>query len=666
MRGLIHLPNLTRVLDAFATRTGFWIAILGLVLTSAWAGRVVEQSVQQLERDKQVFSDRQLRNGFVSMSDIKRVLLIVQSAAERDQFTTGARLEFEQALDILFVRTDNFRRVLRAGETLASAEKAIAALDSIVRISDAALAEGLTDPDTLLRDLVAASEAARRTLVQFLDDMERMQSRVLADQSAAVVAQRNIVQASLVGLTLVGLAALLLLRREVIARRAREQAEQDVAFLAYYDPLTRLPNRAQFQKRLDEALRSAGPVALILVDLDDFKEINDTYGHAAGDSVLCHVGALLSGQAERLGGFAARLGGDEFAIVCADVDLAALTTVARAVLRDVGAGLNHDGEAIALGLSLGIATNEQLGAHLAHTVDSLSRVADFALYASKSGGRSRFTVYDQDLEQRFLERRAMIDELPTAIENGHLTIFLQPKVRLPMGQPYGFEALVRWQRGGECVPPDVFITVAEDSGLIVELDRYVLMSAAATVSAFNRDSGTAFSVSVNMSAVHFTNHRVVGWIQEALTRSRLPPPLLTVEITETVELRDWNRAQAVMQSIRALGVRIAIDDFGTGYSSLSYLRTTIADELKIDRSMVEQIETSQKARFLLDGVLEMAQNLDLEVVVEGVETQDQADALEAMGAVRAQGYLYGRPIPALEALTHALNAPRSFARTSLG
>ncbi len=646
-------PALGRVLDALATRRGLTLLIAALVLVCVFAGQLVERSVRQMQQTHEVFRDTQLRNGFVSLSDVQRVLLITQEARMLGAFSDDRARAFSDAIDILFVRTDSFRRVLDRDEhapVVNSAAAAIEALDRIIAIADSALADDLRDVETLWQDLLAASDAARGALVVFLDDMDRLQSAVLLEQTAAVRQQRSVVLASLGGLTFVGIAALSLLRREVLTRRARERAERDVEFLAYFDPLTRLPNRAQFQKRLKQTLDSDAPVTLMLVDLDDFKGINDTYGHATGDAALQFIADILTKRAEQADGFAARLGGDEFAVVMPGRPSATGTKVAEGVLEDVKTPLVADGETIRIGTSIGIARSADLRQDMDHTVDSLSRIADFALYASKENGRGQFTVYDKGLELRYLERRGMVDDLPRAIADGGLDIYLQPKVHLPSKTPYGFEALVRWRRGDRVVPPDEFITIAEESGLIYEIDRYVLRTASGYVAEYNRRMAAAVSVSVNLSALHFTADRIVGWVKEALDQSGLSPALLTLEITETAEMRDWGQAQKVIGFVKDLGAKISIDDFGTGYSSLAYMRSTFADEIKIDKSMVEHIETSQKARFLLDGVLDLSNNLGLEVVVEGIETDNQAAAVHAMGAGRAQGYLFGRPMPAAQAL----------------
>ncbi len=642
-------PLTSRVLDALARRVGLSLSLAGLLLVCLLAGLYVERSARQLEQSEQVFSDRFIRNGFMAMSDIQRILFIVQEAKDAGGFTAEGEAAYLEAADFLFARNDHFRQTLDADNRLDHAEDAVAALDRILAIVDSAPPAD-RDLTALWADLLGASAAARVTLTQYLEVMGRAQNEIMRDQSRAVGQQRLVVLASLVGLTLIGIAALVLLRREVLARKAREQAERHVEFLAYYDQLTRLPNRAQFQTRLAEVLSGPGAATLVLVDMDDFKGINDTWGHAAGDAVLCHVARLLSANADAMGGMAARLGGDEFAILLPTGDCERLTGMLDSLLGDARAGLSLEGEMLRIGLSMGYATSTLLGPGMTATPDTIFRVADFALYSSKAGGRGRYTQYDEALERRFLERRSMIDDLPGAVEAGALDVYLQPKVHLGSGETYGFEALIRWQRGGRLVLPDEFIKVAEECGLVFEIDRHVLKTAIALLGAFNREHGTAYSVSVNLSALHFNSARIISWVREALSDTTLAPGLITLEITESAEMRDWREAQRVMAELRALGARISIDDFGTGYSSLAYLRSQVVDEVKIDRSIVEQIECSDKARFLLDGVLDIARNLGLDVVVEGVQNAEQARTLAEMGATRAQGFLFGPPVRADEAL----------------
>ncbi len=637
------------LLDAIAARLGLTLTISALLMMGLLAGLYVERSAQQAEESRQVFSDRHIRNGFMSMTDVQRLVLIFQQAKEHGGFRPETRSDFIAASDFLYARAQHFRQSLEGQVESDYAQEAVRSVDAVVEIADrAATATG--DLSALWQEMLAANNEARRALTIFLEDMGRLQNEVMQDQARAVREQRLVVLASIFGMTVVGLASLLLLRREVTARNARIRAERHVEHLAYFDQLTDLPNRVQFHGYLTERLLRPEPVTLVLLDLDDFKGVNDTYGHAAGDAVLRHVAGLLSRLAAAAQGLAARLGGDEFAIALPTDDPGALTRTLAQLLQDARNGMSFKGEGLSIGLSIGYATSTRLGQGRPPSLDKFFRVVDFALYYSKSSGRGRFTEYDSALEGRFRERQSMVEELPHAITGGGLDIYLQPKVRIPGGTIYGFEALVRWNRGGQVVSPDEFIKVAEECGLIYDIDRHVMDVATGLLARFNRDHASDLSISVNLSALHFNSRRIVEWVREALATSGLGTGLLTVEITETAELRDWQEAQAVMADLRALGARIAIDDFGVGYSSLAYLRSKVVDEVKIDRSIVEMIETSDEARFLLDGVLSIAGNLGLEVVVEGVESRAQLEALEKMGSTRAQGFYFGEAVPADQAL----------------
>ncbi|MEM9578230.1 MAG: bifunctional diguanylate cyclase/phosphodiesterase [Pseudomonadota bacterium] len=631
-------------MDALASRLGIWLALGTLVTLCFGAGLYTQSFVRSLDTTHEVFSARQFGNGYVAISDLQRLLLVVQAAVYEGEMTEELEKKFLKATDILFVRTEHLKGLVERGNPTQEKIAALAELSHIVEIADWAIATEFSDLDKLMADLLVASEVTRGRLVQFLDTMRRQADDLMLRQASAVSKQQGVVLFSLAALTLAGCGALLLLRLEILGRRAREQAENRVRFLAFFDPLTGLPNRVQFQDRLQAKLDKAKtPVALLSLDLDEFKAINDTYGHAAGDAVLKRLASVLKQEAQKYRGFAARLAGDEFALVAPTDDIETLTDLCSTILKRTSDPFEVDGETLVPRVSIGLATTTQVSANMSSTVDGLSRVSDFALYASKSGGRSRFTLYDQELEKRFLERRAMLDELPRAIEDGSLQVYLQPKVSLPAGQVYGFEALVRWNRQGELVTPGEFILLAEESGLVIEIDNFVLNKAARLVAAWNERHGTDFSVSVNLSTLHFSSKKILQRVEHVLWRSDIRPDLLTLEITESTEIRDWEHARFIISSLRKLGCKIAIDDFGTGFSSLAYLRSMAADELKVDRSLVEELEHSEKARMMLASVFEIAQNLELQITVEGIETHRQAEIVHQMGAICAQGFLYGRP-----------------------
>lgn len=645
MRSGLDSKPLRRALDGFASRGGLGISVAALIGIGVWASLSVEKSVRQLQANLSVFQESQRRNGFVAISDVVRLQNIVSRGWTTGQFTEETKDDFGKAVDILYVRTDHFRRVIDDNMSLTAGHDAVAALETIISIADQAVADDFPDPKALYLDLQRHQEEARSRLVTFLDDMDRLQDQVLEDQSQAIAHQRVVVDSSLAALAILALAAVFLLRREILARQAREKAESEVEFLAYFDPLTRLANRAQFQKRIEKLLADRQPVTLLLMDLDNFKIINDAQGHGAGDAVLEAIGSEVQKIADGYpDGFAARLGGDEFAMVLPN---AAPDQMHGLCERLIGLGENlieYEGETLKCGMSIGLASSNQLKLEMVGKAESLSRVADFALYAAKSAGRGRYEQYNEGLERQFLERRALVDALPQALKSGELDVYFQPKVTLPTGSVYGFEALVRWQRDGRFVPPELFVSIAEESGQVLELDRFVLRSAAQILARLNRDYGLSLSVSTNLSGLHFNSLGIVNYISNVLETTDIAPHQLTLEITETVELKDWDRAQSVITAIRDTGAKISIDDFGTGYSSIGYLYSISADELKVDRSLIQDIETSDTSRFLVDAVVDMAQNLGLDVIVEGVEKESQAQAIFELGCKRAQGFLYGKPM----------------------
>ncbi|WP_411643079.1 putative bifunctional diguanylate cyclase/phosphodiesterase [Loktanella agnita] len=629
------------------------VCILGILAVCLVAGRYIQVTMQQLQDTHRTIYDQQLRNGFVAMNDAQRLVAILQEAAWQGEVSPEAAADFQAAADFLFVRIDNLGRALEDG---ASADKmmiSIGQLEQVQALADHLLATDFADLSNTSIALTQRSQAARRALISYLDDMQELQYRISVRQSDAIARQQRVVWGTLICLLALAVVAVFLLYREVRARGASHLAQQRIRHLAFFDTLTGLPNRTSFQDYLDTLLNGRNIVSLLLVDLDGFKLINDTYGHAAGDAILRHVSAKMKRHTQRDRAFVARLGGDEFAIIVQTHDCEEISDICSRLIAEISEPILYEGEVLSTGASIGVALSRQMHPEFGTNVDSLSRFADFALYASKSQGKNRFTFYDKVLEQKYLERRAMIDQLPRAIADGSIDYFLQPKVDLHTGRTHGFEALVRWYRNGRFISPLDFIAIAEESALITDIDYCVLRAATRDLAAHNLQHGTRFAVSVNFSTLHFTSQRFVDTVADALAMSGLPPGLLTIEMTESAEMQDWRAAKQIIAALHHLGVKISIDDFGAGFSSLAYLRTTIADEIKIDRSLVEDVETSDRSRFLLDSILDIAENLELAVIVEGIETRQQADIVRAMGAQTAQGNYFGAAAPKHEALARA-------------
>jgi diguanylate cyclase (GGDEF)-like protein/PAS domain S-box-containing protein len=436
---------------------------------------------------------------------------------------------------------------------------------------------------------------------------------------------------------------LVLTLRDVTERRELENSLKDLAF---HDALTGLPNRLLFQDRATHALtrarREGTIVGVLFVDLDDFKIVNDTLGHGVGDELLVAAGERLSGVV-RDADTAARLGGDEFAILIENVpDVAAVETFAERVVHAFSVPfLLASGSAIATA-TVGIATTRDSA-----TVDDLLRHADLALYSAKAAGKRAWRQYEPVLSVGLTRRRELQAALEEAVATSAFTLAYQPIVTLAEGKLIGFEALLRWPHAEWGVlQPDQFIPLAEETGYIVPIGSWVLERALADlVRWLRRSSGKApLYMSVNVSARQFREPGFVDGVRQAFALSGVPSPALMLELTESVLLPHDDRIRADLAALKAAGIRLAIDDFGTGYSSLSYLKGLPIDVIKIDKSFVDGIDTSEMQQALAESIIRMARTLRLEVIAEGIENAAQRDKLVALGCRYGQGFLLARPM----------------------
>jgi diguanylate cyclase (GGDEF)-like protein/PAS domain S-box-containing protein len=434
--------------------------------------------------------------------------------------------------------------------------------------------------------------------------------------------------------------------RDITERKAAEEA---MLHQAFHDALTELPNRALFLDRLGQALarrgRHGAVTAVLFLDLDRFKWINDSLGHAAGDGLLVGVAERL-GEALRPGDSVARFGGDEFVVLCDDLDG---EWEALAIAQRLTAALTPhfcvEGRDLSITASVGIATTTPSG-HA--TADNLLRDADAAMYRAKERGRNRIEAFQGGMRARAVERLEIETDLRRALERGELRVHYQPVVRVAGGSMLGVEALVRWQhpeRG--LVAPADFIPVAEETGLIQPLGEFVLGEACHQVASWNRahPERAPLSVAVNLSARQMSAASLSELVGAKLEESGLEPGLLCLEITESVLMEDVTASRNVLQSLKELGVRLGIDDFGTGYSSLLYLRRFPVDFLKVDRSFVSGLGENSEDGAIVAGVLGLANALGVEAIAEGVEQPEQADKLAGLGCELAQGYLWSKPLP---------------------
>lgn len=424
----------------------------------------------------------------------------------------------------------------------------------------------------------------------------------------------------------------------------QRRAESQIAFMARHDALTRLPNRSLLAERLEQAIAEAGRgsgFAVLCLDLDNFKQVNDALGHPVGDELLCAVADRLSACVREID-MVARLGGDEFAIIQAGVENAAdAEHLARRIVECVGAPYELSGHRFVTGCSVGISLAPGDGT----TSEKLLKNADMALYRAKMDGRGTWRFFEPAMDASLQRRRALELDLREAMSKDEFTLFYQPLYDLRRDRISGFEALLRWRhptRG--LVSPDQFVPIAEEIGLITRLGEWVLNHACEQAAMWPNE----IKVAVNVSAAQFRDSDFVKIVASALDSSQLSPHRLELEITESVLLSNSAETLATLHKLKAQGLRIALDDFGTGYSSLSYLRSFPFDKLKIDQSFVRDATATSGSKLIVRGVISLGKSLGMTTTAEGVETIEQLNQLRAEGCNEAQGFLVSRPVPATE------------------
>jgi diguanylate cyclase (GGDEF)-like protein/PAS domain S-box-containing protein len=426
----------------------------------------------------------------------------------------------------------------------------------------------------------------------------------------------------------------------------RHDSGMRLRYLATHDPLTALPNRAAFGDRLEESIDGGRAVQLLIIDLDHFKNVNDTLGHAAGDALLVEAAHRLR-AAVPAGAFVARLGGDEFAVICPPgcaEDVA--DRCAGALVDSLHRPFTLDGQEVFIGASIGIACAPRDGS----AADDLVRNADTAMYAAKQHGRARGCRFRSEMNERVSRRVALETALRGALDRGEFALAYQPKQDVASGRLTGFEALLRWHGPQGAVQPAEFVPVLEDTGLILPVGAWVIRSVCVQVRAW-RDAGMPpVPVAVNLSARQFQQENLVDAILAAATEAGISPAALEFELTESMLMSDPAASEAILRRLKAAGIGLSIDDFGTGYSSLSYLKRFPLDALKIDRAFVRDLPADSEDLAITRAVIALAHSLGLRVIAEGVEDAAQLASLRANGCDEIQGYLFGEPLPAGDCL----------------
>lgn len=432
---------------------------------------------------------------------------------------------------------------------------------------------------------------------------------------------------------------------------AQVESQRHIERMAHYDPLTDLPNRALFHDRLNHAVtlasREKRAIAVLFLDLDGFKKVNDTLGHRAGDALLMEVARRLK-SSTRSSDTISRLGGDEFALVLERIEDAADVGLVAEKLRDaLAAPVTLESRQVFVGSSIGISLYPADG----DNAETLLKYADTAMYQAKADGKGRFKFYSTDMTQRQERRLEMEGALRAAIEARDFDVYYQPKQNLRHGTIDGFEALVRWTHPSlGIISPVDFIPLAEELGLITQIDLFVLEKAC-TMGVLCQERGHPVTMAVNLSSLDLKSPDLPTLVAGILTQTGLPPEMLVLEITESFAMEMGKGQAAILENLTKLGLSLAIDDFGTGYSSLSYLKALPVRSVKIDRSFVRDIGTDPRDTMLVSTIVGLAHSLNLKVVAEGVEQQDQRALLHAHHCDEAQGYLVARPMPAEHVVT---------------
>ena len=443
----------------------------------------------------------------------------------------------------------------------------------------------------------------------------------------------------------------------------RKNAEEKIRLLAYYDVLTGLPNRRSFLEQLGQAIKRAQrrdePLAVLFLDLDRFKRINDSLGHSAGDELLKEVASRLvrivratdcvgrpfsldSGRDDLV----SRFGGDEFVVLLSEFNrVSDAATVARRLSEDLAQPYELAGQTVLMTASIGIAVHPNDGV----SAESLIRNADTAMYCAKDRGGSNFQFYSESMNSSALEQLRLESQLDEALNREEFVLFYQPQIDVSSGSIVGAEALLRWRnRRHELIPPGSFIPLAEETGLIVPIGEWVLNSACQQVKRWHESGYPELRMAVNLSSRQFTKGELSTVVSTALDESQLTPGLLDLELTESILMEDREQPIRCLQALKSLGLRLSIDDFGTGYSSLSYLTRFPLTSLKIDRSFLAEVPTNPQHVGVTRAIIAMAKSLQLTVTAEGVETEEALDFLRTHGCDEAQGFLFSRPVPADE------------------
>ena len=628
--GYRYRRDVGRLIATQMRQTGFVIigSLLAALATTALINHSITPPVRRAVRVAQSIAGGNLDNpiatrGRGETADLLRALAVMQSSIARAMTRINALMDAQAAshADEIAVRSAQMEAAL---DNMNQGLCLFDAADRLV-VANRRFAEMFGVPTLGSRAEAVLRSAGLAALLDVSGGVIEALSSELPDGRAIAVSQQVIASGGWVATY-----------EDVSERRV---AEARLAHMARHDLLTGLANRLLFSEHVQAAFARGhrdGSSAMLCLDLDRFKAVNDTLGHPAGDALLRAVAERMR-ACTREGDLVVRLGGDEFAVVQAAASQPTeATALARRLIEVLGEPFEIAGQRVEIGVSVGIALAGDIAVH---TPEALIKCADLALYRAKAEGRGCYRFFEAEMDIRMQARRALELDLRGALANGQFELFYQPQVKVGSGIS-GFEALLRWHHPQQgLVSPAVFIPLAEEIGLIGSLGDWVLQRACAAAAGWPGN----LKVAVNLSPAQFSRRALAEDVAAALAASGLPPHRLELEITETVLLQDDERVLETLHALRALGVRIAMDDFGTGYSSLGYLRRFPFDKIKIDQSFVRGVADRADCLAIVRAVIGLGRSLGMSVVAEGVETHEQLAKLIAEGCVEVQGYLFSRP-----------------------
>ncbi|MEM1265081.1 MAG: bifunctional diguanylate cyclase/phosphodiesterase [Pseudomonadota bacterium] len=611
---------------------------------------------------------QRLRETTYAVFDLQRVITTSEDyarvAADPERPGEAAFRDLTAAVDLVYVRIDVFGALLRDIDSQ-TAQRLAATLDEFIAFADATLQEGIPNPDAFHDEVLSRARAVQRAVLHFYDEENTRYVKHKEDEHRLLALMTLATALFMLTSASVGLSTLRFWRREAINRVEREQSVAEAHYYSKHDLLTGLLNRDTFASSVDTLIERTSDLALIIVDIDALKAINDVHGQSAGDALIKDVALSLEAEFADTRAIIGRLGGDEFAIAMATTsDQTALLERCRQTLAAIASPLQLGPLSIRASASIGLAMGVQIELEGPVTRSKLMHSADLALYQAKQRGMGQVEAYARPLAERVAARKQLEIDLPRGLARGEFFVVYQPQMSLADGGLHGFEALVRWRRNGEVVPPSGFIPVAEETGSIVDIDLWVLRTAVAEAARWHRQRADAPQISVNLTACHLQGSAIVDAVRQILLVTDLPARRLTLEITESVKIEDWEAAQATLCALSELGVELSLDDFGTGYSNLSYLHQLNVHEVKLDRSFLTEVESSRHSRFMLDGLVEMVAALSMRLVVEGVEAPGQLSILRQLNCHVVQGYLLGAPMSAEEARALAISPDAHLKLTS--